>query len=54
MITYTYKNKTYEILGERKKQLYIDFIHCEKIGDYLTIKNRIKNGTMWGWLKEIK
>jgi len=54
MITYTFQNKTYEILGERKEQLYNDFMHCEEIKDYVTIKNRIINGTMWGWLKEIK
>ena len=54
--TYTYKGITYEIIEEphRANQLLRDFLHCEEMGDWLTIKNRITNGTMWGWLKEVK
>ena len=60
---YTYKGKRYEILSQitnkdgdilRAEQLLRDFLYCESKGDWDTIKNRITNGTMWGWLKEIK
>ena len=59
---YTYRGKPYEILSHitdeddkgRAEQLLIDFLHCEKVGDWRTIKNRITNGLMWGWLKEKK
>ena len=60
---YTYRGKQYEILSEvtdkdgddgRAEQLLRDFLHCESIGDWSTIGNRINNGLMWGWLKEIK
>jgi hypothetical protein len=59
---YTYKGKSYEIRSDvtdkddkgRAEQLLIDFKHCEKVGDWGTIKNRITNGTMWGWLKEVE
>ena len=51
---YTHKGIAYEILDERAEQLLKDFLHCEKIGDWRTIKNRIINGTMWGWLKEVE
>lgn len=58
---YSYRGKKYKIVKNKFKddplrpnQLIIDFKHCEKVGDYLTIKNRITNGLIWGWLKEIK
>jgi hypothetical protein len=58
---YTYKGKGYEILSQitdkddkgRANQLLRDFLHCESVGDWVTIKNRIKNGLMWGWLQEV-
>ena len=59
---YTYRGKRYEILSSvtnedgddgRDQQLLIDFLHCERVGDWGTIKNRITNGLLWGWLKEI-
>lgn len=59
---YTYKGKPYEILSHitnrdgdegRADQLLRDFLHCESIGDWGTIKNRIRNGLLWGWLREI-
>ena len=54
---YTFGGKTYEILTkegkERDKQILIDFLHCEETKDWITIKNRITNGLMWGWLKEV-
>ena len=52
---YTFKGITYEIREEpqRAKQLLRDFLHCEETKDWITIKNRITNGTMWGWLREI-
>ena len=39
---------------KRNRQLLRDFNHCLEVRDYQTIKNRITNGTMWGWLKEVK
>jgi len=59
---YTYRGKRYQILshitdkddGGRAEQLLIDFLHCESVGDWRTIKNRITNGLMWGWLKEVE
>lgn len=53
---YTFGGKTYEIIEEeqRAKQLLRDFLHCEETKDWNTIKNRITNGTMWGWLKEVE
>jgi hypothetical protein len=55
-VTYTFKGITYEIIEEpqRANQLLRDFLHCEEKKDWITIKNRITNGTMWGWLKEVK
>ena len=52
---YTFGGKTYEIIEEPKRasQLLRDFLHCEETKDWITIKNRITNGTMWGWLREI-
>ena len=58
---YTYRGKRYEILREecdspsqpnRAEGLLIDFLHCQKVGDWRTISNRITNGLMFGWLKE--
>jgi hypothetical protein len=59
---YIYKGTQYEIVREitdkddegRADQILIDFLHCEKVGDWNTIKNRMNGGLMWGWLKEIK
>lgn len=55
-ITYTYNGITYEILTkegkQRDNQILIDFLHCEETHDWMTIKNRITNGMMWGWLRE--
>ena len=55
-VTYTFKGITYEIIEEpqRSNQLLRDFLHCEETKDWVTIKNRITNGLLWGWLKEIK
>ena len=59
---YTYRGKRYEILSAvtnkdgddlRAEQLLRDFLHCEEVGDWRTISNRITNGLLWGWLKEI-
>lgn len=54
--TYTFKGITYEIIEEpqRREQLLRDFLWCEEKKDWTTIKNRIENGLLWGWLKEIK
>jgi uncharacterized protein YrzB (UPF0473 family) len=57
MVIYKHKNKTYQIVIKdeegREEQILRDFKHCEQTNDYLTIKNRITNGTKWGWLIEI-
>ena len=59
---YTYRGKRYEILSQitnrdgdtlRAEQLLRDFLHCEEVRDWGTIKNRITNGLKCGWLKEI-
>jgi len=52
---YTFGGKTYEIIEEPKRgeQLLRDFKHCEETKDWITIKNRITNGLMFGWLKEV-
>jgi hypothetical protein len=60
MPKFQYKGLWYEILSEvtdvddegRAEQILRDFEYCESKGDWMTIKNRIKNGLMWGWLKE--
>ena len=39
---------------ERDEQILIDFNHCLENRDWTTIRNRITNGLMWGWLTEIK
>lgn len=60
---YTYKGKSYEILREecdspsqpnRAEGLLRDFVYCESVGDWGTIKNRITNGLLFGWLKEVE
>ena len=60
---YEFGGKSYEILREevespsqpnRAEGLLRDFLHCESIGDWGTISNRITNGLLWGWLKEIE
>jgi len=53
---YEYRQVKYEVIGEdddMSLRLVNDFKHCESIGDYQTIKNRITGGLMWGWLKQI-
>ena len=62
MTTYTYKNITYQIVikdewdrcRQREEQILKDFKYCEQTHDYITIKNRMRNGIKWGWLIEIK
>ena len=39
---------------ERDEQILIDFGYCMEKRDWTTIRNRITNGLMWGWLTEIK
>ena len=51
---YTHKGISYEILGDRAEHILKDFLYCEETKDWITIKNRITNGIMWGWLKEVK
>jgi len=60
---YTYKGKKYEIIRSevdspsqpnRAEGLLEDFLLCERYGDWMTIRNRISGGLMWGWLKEIE
>ena len=60
---YEFGGKSYEILREevespsqpnRAEGLLIDFLHCESKGDWGTISNRITNGLLFGWLKEIE
>ena len=53
---YTYRGVSYEVVGESEsdtKRLIQDFIYCESVKDYTTIKNRIINGTTWGWLRQV-
>lgn len=58
MYKFSWKGKEYLIETdegkERDKQILRDFNHCVDIRDYGTIGNRITNGTMWGWLKEVE
>jgi hypothetical protein len=59
---YTYKGTQYEIVRKetdkddegRADQILIDFLHCEKVGDWDTIKNRMNGGLKWGWIIELK
>tara|TARA_Y100000389_G_C17420528_1_gene496413 strand:+ start:587 stop:781 length:195 start_codon:yes stop_codon:yes gene_type:complete len=39
---------------ERDEQVLLDFNYCIEKKDWTTIRNRITNGLMWGWLTEIK
>ena len=53
---YTYRGTEYIVIGESDKdteRLIQDFKHCESIKDYTTIKNRIINGTKFGWLRQV-
>ena len=54
-VYYTYKGKKYRITSTdvSPSRLLRDFKHCESIGDYITIENRIKGGLMWGWIIEV-
>ena len=55
---FEFGGKTYSIHTdegrERDEQVLIDFNHCMENRDWTTIRNRITNGLMWGWLTEIK
>jgi hypothetical protein len=58
---FEFKGQTYQLLNDTrderpnwKEQVLRDFHHCIKKRDWITIKNRITNGLMWGWLKEVK
>ena len=53
---YTHKGITYEIIDEdgREDQILRDFMYCESIGDWVTIKNRIIGGTRHGWLVKVE
>ena len=55
-VYYTHKGKTYEIISTDvpPRQLLRDFEHCESIGDFITIQNRVIGGTTCGWLKEVE
>ena len=55
-VYYTYKGKKYEIISTDvpAEQLLSDFKHCESIGDWRTIENRIAGGLMWNWIIEVK
>ena len=51
--TYRYKGDLYTIKGESPVdtlRLINDFKHCESIGDYKTIDNRMTGGLMHGWI----
>ena len=53
---YEYRQVKYEVIGEdddMSLRLVNDFKHCESVGDYTTIKNRIAGGLKWGWLKAL-
>jgi len=64
LVTFRFKNKEYQIVPEESKVLtepvrpveclLRDFEYCKEVGDYQTIKNRITNGLLWGWIREIK
>jgi hypothetical protein len=58
---FKFKGKTYEITpnganlrAKEKEILLSDFQYCFEVGDYNTIKNRITNGLIYGWIQEIK
>jgi len=58
MRNYNFEGKKYEITitdegdrnEQREEQIVIDFKYLESKGDWLTIKNRITNGLLWGWM----
>lgn len=59
--TFKFKGKNYEIIPnidnprEKEKEILLsDFQYCFEIGDYNTIENRIVNGLIYGWVKEVK
>lgn len=58
MYKFSWKGKEYLIHTDegkdRDKQILRDFNHCVETKDWVTISNRITNGTMWGWLKEVE
>lgn len=61
MSRYTFRGIAYELLDDKrderpnwKEQVIRDFLHCEERRDWVTIENRIANGLIWGWLKEVK
>ena len=55
---YTFEGKSYEITitdewdrnEQREEQIVKDFKYLESKGEWLTIKNRILNGTTIGWM----
>ena len=55
---YTFEGKSYEITitdewdrnEQREEQIVRDFKYLESKGEWLTIKNRILNGTTHGWM----
>ena len=53
MITYKYKGVEYEIDDPIAQQILDDFLYCESIGDWKTIKNRMINGIKFEWLRKI-
>ena len=53
---YKYRKVEYEVVGEdddMSLRLVNDFKYCARVGDYLTIENRIANGLKWGWLRHV-
>lgn len=54
MIVYKYKGVEYEILDPNAQRILDDFLYCESIGEWQTIKNRMINGIKFEWLREIK
>lgn len=62
MTLYKTPDKTYQIVikdeedrnTQREEQILKDFLYCERMGDFITIKNRISKGLKWGELIEIK
>ena len=55
-VIYTHKGKGYRIQTDdgREEIILSDFLYCESIGDWDTIKNRMSNGLKWGWLVEVE
>ena len=54
-VIYTHKGKKYRIQVDdgREEIILSDFLYCESIGDWDTVKNRMSNGLKWGWLVEM-